>query len=53
MTVIYKIGRNEPDILRELASTIEIIMDESEISMKTCGRKMLGRISRQSTAGSR
>ncbi len=44
MTVIFKIGRNEPDILRELAATIEMIMDESEISMKTCGRKMLARI---------
>jgi len=53
MTVIFKIGKNEPDILRELAATIEIIMDESEISMKTCGRKMLARISRQLAVGSR
>jgi hypothetical protein len=44
MTVIFKIGRNEPDILHELADTIEMIMDESEISMKTCGKKMLLRI---------
>jgi len=53
MTVIFKIGRNEPDILRELAATIEMIMDESEISMKTCGRKMIARISRQLTVDSR
>jgi hypothetical protein len=44
MGLIFKIGRNEPEILQELAATIEIIMDESEISMKTCGRKMLKRI---------
>ena len=53
MSVIYKLGIDEPDILRELAATIEIIMDESEISMKTCGRKMLARIGRQSAVGSR
>lgn len=47
MTVIYKMGLKEPDLLKELAATIEIIMDESEISMKTCGRKMLARISKQ------
>lgn len=41
MTIIFRIGRNEPDILRELAATIGIIMEESEISIKTCGRKML------------
>jgi hypothetical protein len=44
MGVIFKLGRNEPEILRELAASIEIIMDESEISMKTCGRKMLKKI---------
>jgi hypothetical protein len=48
MGVIYKIGRKEPEILQELAATIEIIMDESEISMKSCGRKMLERIGRRS-----
>jgi hypothetical protein len=53
MTVIYKMGLKEPDLLKELASSIEIIMDESEISMKTCGRKMLARISRQLAVGSR
>ena len=53
MTIIFKIGKNEPDILRELADTIEIIMDESEISMKTCGRKMLARIGRQSAVSGR
>ncbi len=53
MTIIYKMGLKEPDLLKELASSIEIIMDESEISMKTCGRKMLARISRQSAVSSR
>jgi hypothetical protein len=47
MTIIYKLGENEPALLHELAATIEIIMDESEISMKTCGRKMLKRIAGQ------
>ena len=45
MGVIYKLGLKEPVLLQELAATIEIIMDESEISMKTCGRKMLKKIS--------
>jgi hypothetical protein len=53
MTIIYKIGCHEPDILRELAATIGIVMDESEISMKTCGRKMLSRINKQLAVGSR
>jgi hypothetical protein len=44
MGVIYKLGLKEPVILKELAASIGIIMDESEISLKTCGRKMLGRI---------
>jgi hypothetical protein len=52
MTIIYKLGKGEPDLLKELAATIEIIMDESEISMKTCGRKMIERISRQLEVGS-
>ena len=47
MNIIYKMGLKEPDLLKELASSIEIIMDESDISMKTCGRKMLKRISWQ------
>ncbi len=46
MGVIFKLGLKEPVLLQELSATIEIIMDESEISMKTCGRKMLQRISR-------
>jgi hypothetical protein len=44
MGVIYKLGLKEPVLLQELAATIEIIMDESEISMKTCGRKMLKKV---------
>lgn len=48
MGVIYKLGMKEPVLLQELAATIEIIMDESEISMKTCGRKMLSKISQRS-----
>jgi hypothetical protein len=47
MGVIYKFGLHEPSLLTELAASIEIIMDESETSMKTCGRKMLRRIERQ------
>ena len=46
MSVIYNICSNEPDILRELAATIEIIMEESEISIKTCGSKMVKKINR-------
>ena len=45
--IIYKLGLKEPALLQELAASIEIIMAESEISMKTCGRKMLRKISRQ------
>jgi hypothetical protein len=48
MGVIYKLGLDEPALLHELAATLEIIMDESETSMKTCGRKMLLRIGRRS-----
>jgi hypothetical protein len=44
MQMIFKLGKNEPDLLNELAATINIIMEESEISLKTCGRKMLKRI---------
>ncbi len=50
MGVIYKLGLNEPALLHELAATIEIIMDESEISMKTCGRKMLKKVGSQQSA---
>jgi hypothetical protein len=49
MTIIFKLGKDEPDLLKELAASIEIIMPEGEISLKTCGRKMLQRISRQMT----
>jgi hypothetical protein len=47
MGVIYKLGLKEPALLHELAATIEIIMDESETSMKTCGRKMLKKVGGQ------
>jgi hypothetical protein len=53
MAIIYKLCRNEPDILRELAASIEMAMEEGEISIKTYGKKMLGRISRQLAIGSR
>ena len=45
MGVIFKLGLKEPVLLQELAATIGIIMDESEISIKSCGRKMLKKIS--------
>jgi hypothetical protein len=44
MGVIYKLGLKEPAIHRELAASIEIIMDESEISLRTCGRKMMKKL---------
>jgi hypothetical protein len=52
MGVIFKSGLYEPALLQELAASIEIIMDESEISMKNCGRKMLKKISQQSAVSS-
>ena len=48
MDVIYKFGLKEPALHQELAVSIEIIMDENEISIKTCGRKMLKRIGQRS-----
>ena len=53
MGVIYKLGVKEPALHQELAATIEIILDESEISIKTCGRKMLKRIGLRPAAGGR
>jgi hypothetical protein len=52
MGVIYKLGLEEPALLQELAASIEIIMNESETSIKTCGRKMLVRIRKQLAVGS-
>lgn len=44
MNIIYKLGKDESALLRELADSIEIAMAEGEISLKTCGRKMLKKI---------
>jgi hypothetical protein len=54
MGVIYKFGLEEPALHQELAATIEIIMEESETSIKTFGRKMLRKIvgGRRSAASS-
>ena len=46
MGVIYKLGLKEPELLSELEATIEMISEESEISLKTCGRKMLRKFNR-------
>lgn len=40
MNVIFKIARNEPDLLRELAATLELVGDEGEPSIKHCIKKM-------------
>jgi hypothetical protein len=55
MGVIYKLGLKEPELLSELKATIEIIREEGEISIKTCGNNMIKKIikSRQSAVGSR
>jgi hypothetical protein len=44
MGVIYKLGLKEPDLHQELKATIEIILEESEISLRTCGKKMLRKL---------
>jgi len=48
MGVIYKIGLKEPGLLQELKATIEIISEEGEPSLRSCGGKMLRRINRVS-----
>jgi len=45
MGVIYKLGLKEPELHHELKATIELISAEGEISLKTCGRKMLKKMS--------
>jgi hypothetical protein len=52
MGVIYKIGLKEPGLHQELEATIRLIMEEGEPSLRSCGRKMLGRISRRSAVSS-
>jgi hypothetical protein len=52
MGVIYKLGLKEPELLNELEVTIGMIMEEGEPSLRSCGRKVLQKISRQSAAGS-
>lgn len=50
--VIYKLGLKEPELLRELNATIEIILEEGQPSLRSYGRKMLARISLQSAVSS-
>lgn len=56
MGVIYKLGLKEPDLLHELEAAIEIISEESEISLRTYGKKLLRKMillrSRQSIVSS-
>lgn len=49
MGVIYKLGLKEPALLHELEATIEIISEESMMSLKNYSGKMLKKISRQSS----
>jgi len=44
MDLIFKLGLKEPGLHHELKATIEIISEESEISLKNCGKKMLKKI---------
>jgi hypothetical protein len=44
MTLIYKLAKKEPEILHELKVTLELIDQQSEISIRTCASKMLKRI---------
>ena len=46
MNVIYNLSAHEPDLLRELSALLEIIAEEGEISIRTCARKMIRKISR-------
>ena len=54
MTLIFKLTKQEPELLCELKATLEMIDEDSEISIRTCARKMLKRLdkSRQSAVGS-
>ena len=53
MGIIFKLAQDEPELLNELKATIELAMEEGEISIRTCGRKMTGKISRQLELGRR
>jgi hypothetical protein len=44
MALIHKLGQREPEILNELRATLEMIDDSSEISIRTCARKMLRKL---------
>ncbi len=48
MGVIYKLGLKEPELLHELEVTLELLLAEAEPSLRSCGVKMLKRISQQS-----
>ena len=45
MNVIYQIALKEPDLMKELYDTLEIVGDEGEISIRNCISKMKMRIS--------
>jgi hypothetical protein len=44
MNVIYNIARQEPDLLKELSATLELVGEEGEISIMTCISKMKQKI---------
>lgn len=48
MALIQKLGRREPEILNELRATLEMIDEDSEISIRNCAGKMLRKPSRES-----
>ena len=46
MNVIYHIAMKEPDLLKELSATLELVGEEGEISIMNCIAKMKKRISK-------
>lgn len=44
MALIFKLAGKEPELLHELKITLELIDEQSEISIRTCAGKMLKRI---------
>ncbi len=46
MALIFKLGGKEPGLLQELRASLEMIGEDSEISMRSCAAKMLKRLDR-------
>jgi hypothetical protein len=44
MALIFKLAKKEPELLHELKATLELIDEQSEISIRNCAGKMLKKL---------